>query len=74
MARWPWLFRLLGYRLTLLIDLLIIARCDAIVHLESAPYSKGARVEIAWAEALRLTHWALKYTPDGYSIKILPKE
>ena len=73
MARWPWLFRLLGYKLTLFVDLIILSKCDAVVELESADRSKGARTEIAWAEAVGLSHWALLDADYGFCIKIFPK-
>lgn len=57
MARWPWLYRLMGYKLTLLVDLVLIARCAAIAELGSASQSRGAQVELAWARAIGVPYF-----------------
>lgn len=44
-CRWPWLYRLVGYRLTLLYDLLLLMRCDLIYKLPGWQQSKGANIE-----------------------------
>lgn len=41
-----WLYKLLGYRLTLLYDLLHLRRCGAIFMLEGWEHSAGARLEL----------------------------
>ena len=45
MCRWPWLYRLLGYNLTLLIDLWMLMRCDLIYKIPGWQQSKGANIE-----------------------------
>ena len=45
-CRWPWLYRLVGYRLTLLYDLWLLSRCDAIYMVGTDwQQSRGARLE-----------------------------
>lgn len=53
-CRWPWLYRLLGYRLTLLYDLWHLMRCDGIYMLDGWQQSRGAKTERAVAEAFGL--------------------
>ena len=53
-CRWPWLYKLLGYRLTLLYDLWHLMRCDGIYMLDGWQQSKGAKTERAVAEAFGL--------------------
>lgn len=44
-CRWPWLYRLVGYRLTLLYDLWLLMRCDMIYKLPGWRDSRGANIE-----------------------------
>ena len=44
-CRWTWLYRLVGYRLTLLYDLWLLMRCDQIYKLPGWRESKGANIE-----------------------------
>ena len=44
-CRWPWLYRLVGYRLTLLYDLWLLMRCDMIYKLPGWQQSRGANIE-----------------------------
>ena len=44
-CRWPWLYRLVGYRLTLLYDLWLLMRCDQIYKLPGWRESRGANIE-----------------------------
>ena len=45
-CRWPWLYRILGYRLTLAYDLWLLSRCDAISRVGTDwQQSRGARLE-----------------------------
>ena len=44
-CRWPWLYRLVGYRLTLLYDLWLLMRCDQIYKLPGWRNSRGANIE-----------------------------
>ena len=45
MCKYIWLYRLLGYRLTLLYDLWRLMRCDLIYKLPGWQQSKGANIE-----------------------------
>ena len=44
-CRWPWLYRLVGYRLTLLYDLWLLMRCDMIYKIPGWKDSRGASIE-----------------------------
>ena len=44
-CRWPWLYRLMGYKLTLLYDLFFLMRCQGIFMLEGWQGSRGANIE-----------------------------
>lgn len=44
-ARFPWLFRIIGYKLTLFIDLWILTRCDRIYKMPGWKESRGAQIE-----------------------------
>ena len=44
-CRWPWLYKIIGYRLTLLYDLWLLMRCDQIYKLPGWRDSKGANIE-----------------------------
>ena len=44
-CRWPWLYKVVGYRLTLLYDLWLLMRCDQIYKLPGWRDSKGANIE-----------------------------
>ena len=44
-CRWPWLYRIVGYRLTLLYDLWLLMRCDLIYKLPGWQLSHGANIE-----------------------------
>lgn len=48
-SRWPWLYRLVGYRLTLAYDLWHLRRCQAIALLPGYRHSRGARLELLTA-------------------------
>ena len=44
-CRWPWLYRLVGYRLTLLYDLWLLTGCDLIYKIPGWKESRGANIE-----------------------------
>jgi len=44
-CRWPWLYRLMGYRLTLAYDLWHLRRCTHIYMMGGWQSSRGARLE-----------------------------
>ena len=48
-SRWPWLYRLIGYRLTLLYDLWHLSRCDLIYKIPGWKESHGSNIESCWA-------------------------
>lgn len=50
-CRWPWLYRLMGYDLTLRYDIWHMKRCDYVYFLPGWLGSKGARRE--WSVAVR---------------------
>jgi hypothetical protein len=45
MCKYEWMYRLLGYRLTLLYDLWRLMRCDLIYKLPGWQQSRGASIE-----------------------------
>lgn len=45
LSRWKWLYRIVGYRLTLLYDLWLLMRCDNIYKIPGWRMSKGANIE-----------------------------
>ena len=50
-CRFPWLYKIIGYRLTLWYDIQLLKRCDQIHMLRGWKKSPGARRE--WEEARR---------------------
>lgn len=44
-CRFPWLFRIIGYKLTLFYDLWILTRCDRIYKMPGWQQSRGANIE-----------------------------
>lgn len=53
-SRWLWIYKVLGYRLTLLYDLWHLLRCDGITMLDGWEQSRGARLEKATAEIFNI--------------------
>ena len=47
--KYGWLYRLVGYRLTLLYDLWLLSRCDAIYQMPGGYHSRGCNIEWVWA-------------------------
>lgn len=56
-SSWPWLYGLLGYKLTLLYDLWRLSRCDYIYKIPGWRESRGANIESCWAFHFRI--WLL---------------
>ena len=55
-ARWPWLYRIIGYRLTLWYDLQLLKRCTHIFMVGPGwRSSRGARLE-----RLKARKWSIK--------------
>lgn len=48
-CRWPWLYRLLGYRLVLWYDIRLLKTCDRIYLMEGWEKSKGCQKELGVA-------------------------
>ena len=48
-SRWPWLYRLMGYKLTLMYDLWQLSKCDLIYKIPGWKESHGANIESCWA-------------------------
>lgn len=48
----PWLFRLIGYKLTLIYDLWRLSQCDAVAYLPNWTASGGANVEHRYATSV----------------------
>lgn len=48
-CKWPWLYRLMGYRLTILYDLWRLSKCDLIYKIPGWKDSHGANIESCWA-------------------------
>ena len=49
-CRFLWIYKILGYKLTLLFDLWLLSRCDKIYMLSGSESSKGAFLEKVAAE------------------------
>ena len=64
-CRWPWLYRIVGYRLTLLYDLWLLMRCDQIYKLPGWRDSKGANIESCVA-----FHFKIWPVPDSQTKKL----
>jgi len=70
-CRWPWLYRIMGYRLTLLYDLWHLSRCDAIAMLPGWEYSRGANIEIQWASVFGIK---IVNPYDDYDYKLVKSQ
>ena len=53
-SRFLWIYKLMGYKLTLLYDLWHLLRCDGITLLDGWEQSKGARLEKAAADIFNI--------------------
>ena len=54
-CRWPWLYKLLGYRLTLAYDLWHLKRCRKIYKIPGWQQSRGARLE-----SMKAHQWGIR--------------
>ena len=63
-CRWPWLYRIVGYRLTLLYDLWLLMQCDQIYKLPGWQQSRGANIESCVAY-----HFKIWPVPDNITKK-----
>ena len=57
-CKFPWLYRLVGYRLTLLYDIWLLMRCTHIYKLPRWQQSRGANIESCVAYHLKI--WPVK--------------
>lgn len=57
-CRWAWLYRIVGYVLTLLYDLWRLSRCDYIYKIPGWQQSTGANIESCWAYHFKI--WPLE--------------
>ena len=64
-CRWPWLYRLIGYKLTLLYDIWLLMRCDQIYKLPGWRDSKGANIESCVA-----FHFKIWPVPDSQTKRL----
>ena len=64
-CRWPWLYRLVGYRITLLYDLWLLMRCDQIYKLPGWRDSRGANIESCMAY-----HFKIWPVPESQTKKL----
>lgn len=53
-CRWHWLYKIVGYRLTLLYDLWLLLRCGCIYKIPGWRNSRGANVESCMAYHFRI--------------------
>ena len=56
-CRWPWLYKRMGYTLTLLYDLWCLSHCDLIYKMQGWQESRGANIESCWAYHFKI--WQL---------------
>ncbi len=49
-CRHPWLYRIIGYRLTLAYDIVRLLTCHAVVYLPGFMLSRGSLAERQWAD------------------------
>lgn len=64
-CRWPWLYKIVGYRLTLLYDLWLLMRCDLIYKIPGWKESRGANIESCVA-----FHFKIWPVPDSQTKKL----
>jgi hypothetical protein len=73
--RWQWLYRIVGYKVTLLYDMWLLSRCDYIFMLPHWGLSGGARSEMIYADAVGVERYANEVI-DAYirTIFVAPME
>ena len=64
-CRWPWLYKIIGYKLTLLYDLWLLMRCDMIYKLPGWRDSRGANIESCVAY-----HFKIWPVPDSQTKRL----
>ena len=70
-CRWPWLYRIVGYRLTLLYDLWMLTRCDLIYKIPGWKESRGANIESCVAYHFKI--WSVPFSQTKKLDKKLAK-
>lgn len=70
-CRWPWLYRIVGYRLTLLYDLWLLTHCDLIYKIPGWKESRGANIESCVAYHFKI--WSVPFSQTKKLDKKLAK-
>ena len=70
-CRLPWLYRIVGYRLTLLYDLWLLTRCDLIYKIPGWKESRGANIESCVAYHFKI--WSVPFSQTKKLDKKLAK-
>ena len=75
-SRWPWLYRLMGYKLTLMYDLWQLSKCDIIYKMPGWRESHGANIESCWAYhmSISLLFPKMREKMDKKMAKFIEKE
>ena len=60
-SRWKWLYRLVGYRLTLLYDLWLLMHCDCVYKIPGWWTSRGANIESCTSYHFRIYPLSAQY-------------
>ena len=76
LCRWQWLYKIVGYKLTLLYDLWRLMHCDFIYKMPTWKQSKGANIESCVAYNTEVFLIKKKYieTIDGKIEKIIKRQ
>lgn len=70
-CRWPWLYRIVGYNLTLLYDLRLLMGCGQIYKIPGWRASRGANIESCVAFHFRI--WPIRHREHEIIDKKLAK-
>lgn len=78
-CRWLWLYRLMGYRLTLLYDLWRLSGCDMVYMLPGWEKSRGSRIEYSWAKEMGIEVFSCEdclhyYDRNPYGLEYCERE